>query len=178
MTRPRPPRLPLGNHTLILDQIGLADHERLGRILEATFLIVSSDTTPANTWCSWVWFIGGDVWIDADDGGEPTLLPNWRGEYERGRAKEFFEALQVSARATPWDADGTEDPSRRLVETMYNARAGDYRGATLEVRVTEKTAKSGRALRQASWHPPGLDLGVTMLDAAAQTHEHQTTSQT
>lgn len=70
-------RLGIGSHTVLLKRFNVKESAKgKGKIVEADFAIVESNTHGAGETKGWAWFIGA---------------PGWAGTYEESRLKNFLE---------------------------------------------------------------------------------------
>src|SRR3990167_8162031 len=68
-----------GEHTVLLKRFNVKESAKgKGKIVEADFVILESNTDTPKTTRGWPWFIGA---------------PGWQGTYAESRLKEFLECV-------------------------------------------------------------------------------------
>src|SRR6187401_1829739 len=75
-------RMGIGSHTLLLKRFQVKESQKgKGKIVEADFLVLESNTGNAGETKGWAWFIGA---------------PGWAGTYEESRLKAFAGVVGAS----------------------------------------------------------------------------------
>ncbi len=131
-------RLGVGTHTVLLKRLNVKDSAKgKGKIVEADFYVVESNSHAPSETRGWAWFIG---------------MPGFAGDYEASRLKFFFE--------TVGQCIGDTRPASQIGPDLAGpGQAG--RGLMLRAIISHQTNKDGSpkagkdgiAYTQITWEP-------------------------
>lgn len=131
-------RLGVGNHTVLLKRLNVKDSAKgKGKIVEADFYVVESNTHSPQETRGWAWFIG---------------MPGFAGDYEASRLKLFFETVgrcigdTRPASAIGPDLAGPGQAGRGLMLKAIISHQTNKDGSV-------KAGKDGVPYTQITWEP-------------------------
>lgn len=129
-------RLPIGQHTVLLTKFNVKESAKgNGKIVEADFHVLESNSAIPNETRGWAWFIG---------------MQGWAGKYEASRLKEFIETLAAGigdtrgVQAVGADLAGPGQAGRGLMLKCVVSPQENTNGSP-------KVGKDGRTYTEIRW---------------------------